>query len=83
MCLYAQQLSFFYFHPYKDLEYTTERNTQVSGLVVNMALATLQEIYSEFKEDNIKPSSIEVVNKMSGCFLNINTFLTFFYERSR
>lgn len=66
---------------YKDLEYTTERNTQVSFLVVNLALTILQGIYSEFKEDKIKALSVEVVDKMLGCFSNINTFLTNYFMK--
>lgn len=66
---------------YKDLEYTTERNTQVSFLVVNLALSILQGIYSEFKEGAIKATSVEVVDKMLGCFSNINTFLTHFFMK--
>ena len=66
---------------YKDLEYTTERNTQVSYLVVNLALSILQDLYSEFNENKIKATSVEVVDKMQGCFSNINTFLTNFFMK--
>lgn len=64
---------------YKGLEYTTERNKQVSSLVVNLGLSNLQEIYGRFKEDSIDTSSIAAVDKMQGSFLNINTFLTLFF----
>lgn len=66
---------------YKDLEYTTERNTQVSFLVENLSLAILQDIFQEFKEDRIKAPYVEVVDKMLGCFSNINTFLTSFFMK--
>ena len=64
---------------FNDLEYLSERSTQISNLDTNRFLSSIQSLYSDFKNNKTDLSFVETVDKLLAAFICINTDLTFFF----
>lgn len=64
---------------YENLEYVAMRSQQIPNIDVNRILLILQPHFNAFKADTIQESYINLVDRLLGSFISINTELTNFF----
>ena len=81
ICHKSQKETTFYITTprYENLEYVTMRSQQIPNIDVNRILLILQPHFNAFKTDTIQESYINLVDRLLGSFISINTELTNFF----
>lgn len=64
---------------YEGLEYVSKRSQQIPNLDASLHLSALQPQFYAFKADTIQESYINLVDRLLGSFISINTELTNFF----
>lgn len=81
ICHTSQKETTFYITTprYENLEYVAMRSQQIPNIDVNRILLILQPHFIAFKADKIQESYINLVDRLLGSFISINTELTNFF----